>query len=201
MTYYERQVIAWLCILVGYYFLAKATVTRREKGQMRELLGLRIDKVKVFRNFYVQRLERIVGFLFTLIGVGLHLYVVVREAQKAGPGGNDPREALADISTYLAMGIVAMLVITAFMHWICSAFARRIFLDFLGYYVVRQRYELGDDPDLMMQIGEMLEVPRSGDETVETYTKRVEDGLKLDEIRARLLTKGKLPRELDRPPD
>ena len=191
MDYFERQIIAWLAILIGAFFLAKSVARRREKGQMRELLGLPTDKVKRFRNFFVQRLERIVGFLFMLIGVGLHIYVVIRQAQKQ-EGGNNPQQALADISTYLAIGIIAMLAIAALMHWVCSYFARRIFLDILGYYMVRQGYRLEDDPTLMKQIGEMLGLKREENDTVETYRRRLEEGLKTDAIRARLLARGKL---------
>lgn len=197
MDYYERQIIAWLLILVGGFFLAKSVARRREKGQMRELLGLPTDKVKRFRNFFVQRLERIVGFVFILVGVSLHLYVIVREAQKSG-GGNNPREALGAISTYLAIAVVAMLLITAFMHWICSYSARKIFLEILGYYMVRQGYKLENDTRLMQQIGEMLGLEHRDDETVESYQERIEAGLKLDQIRARLLAHGKLA-DLDDP--
>ena len=191
MDYFERQIIAWLAILVGAFFLAKSVARRREKGQMRELLGLPTDKVKRFRNFFVQRLERIVAFVFILVGVGLHIYVLVREAQKAS-GDNDPQAALGDISTYLAIGIVLMLLIAALMHWICSYFARRIFLEILGYYMVRQGYRLDDDPDLMKQIGEMVGAEYGPEDTVETYRERIEGALKLDDIRARLLARGKL---------
>lgn len=191
MDYHERQIIAWLAILVGAFFLAKSVARRREKGQMRDLLGLPTDKVKRFRNFFVQRLERIVGFVFILVGVGIHLYVVIRSAQKVR-GGNNPGEALGEISTYLAIAIVFMLIITVVMHWICSYFARRIFLDILGYYMVRQGYNLEDDPRLMKQIGEMLGLERSSDDSVESYRERLERGLKLDETRAKLLARGKL---------
>lgn len=191
MDYYQRQIIGWLAILVGAFFLAKSVARRREKGQMRELLGLPTDKVKRFRNFLIQRYERTVGFCFMLLGVGLHLYVVFREAQKAA-GGNDPREALGAISTYLGIAIVCMLAITAIMHWVCSWSARRTFLEIMGYYIVRMGYKLGDDPRLMMQVGEMLGIERGEHDTVESYARRIEQGLRLDEIRARLLTKGKL---------
>ena len=192
MNYYEREIIAWLCILVGSFFVAKAVVTRRDRNQMRELLGLSSDKVKHFRNLFLQRLERVVGFLFLLVGVGLHLYVVVRRGQKDA-GINDPQEALGTISTYLAIAVVSLLLIAVFMHWLTSSFARRIFLDNLAYLMVRQNYTLADDADLMVQIGDMLGEPRRADDTVESYTARLEQKLKLDEIRARLLERGKLP--------
>ncbi len=192
MDYAERQIIAWLAILVGSYFMAKSAVSRRDRGQIRELLGLPIDKVKRFRHFFVQRLERIVGFLFVLVGVAIQLYIVVRQHQRQS-GANDPRQALANISTYLAIAIGAMIVITVAMHFICSYFARRIFLDILGYLMVRQNYRLADDPALMMQIGEMLGVAHEDADTVETYTRRIEGALRLDRIRADLLRAGKLP--------
>ena len=193
MAYYEREIIAWLCILMGAFFLAKSVVARRDRGQMREILDLPVDKVKRFRNFFLQRLERVVGFLFVMIGVGLHLYVVVRTAQRQTPDGNDPREALGEISTYLAIAIVAMLLITAVMHWVCTYLSRRIFLDIIGYLMVRQNYRLSDDPDLMVKIGDILGAPRTDDDTVESYTARLEQRLKLDDIRAKLLARGKLP--------
>ncbi len=191
--YPERQIIAWLAILVGAYFLAKASVSRREKGQMRELLDLPTDKVKRFRNFFVQRLERVVGFIFILVGVGMHLYIVVRQAQKLEGPHNDPREALADMTAYLGIALAIMVLVTLLMHWICSYFARKIFLELLGYLMVRQRYDLSRDPALMMQIGEMLGVRRGEHDTVESYTERIEAALKLENIRAELLAKGKLP--------
>ncbi len=192
MTYFERQIIGWLFLLAGMYFVAKSVAPRRDKARMRELLGLPTDKVKRFRYFFVQRLERLVGFAFFLIGVGLHLYVVIRQAQKSA-GGNDPREALGDIGTYLALAVGAMLLITALMHLICDYFARRTFLDLLAYLMVRQRYDIASDPQLLMQIGEMLKVRRGDDDSVESYKERIERALKLDEIRAVLLARGRLP--------
>jgi uncharacterized membrane protein len=193
MPYHERQIVAWLFILVGAYFLARAVGSKREKHAMKELLGVRIDKVKFFRNFFIQRLESIVGFVFVLVGVSVHLYVHVRQAQQAS-AYNDPKEALRDIGGYLLVAVFAMLVITAVMHVICSYFAKRTFLDILGYLMVRYKYRIEDDPDLLVQIGNILGAKEGDEETIESYTKRIEEGLHLDEIRARLQAKGKIPR-------
>ena len=192
MHYFEREIVGWLCLLAGNFFLAKSVIGRRDRGQIRELLGLPTDKVKRFRNFSLQRLERILGFILITVGVALHLYVVVREGQKEA-GFNNPTEALGQIFSYLAIACVTLLLVVLFMHWLMSALSRRIFLENLGYLMVRQNYDLGDDPDLMKQIGDMLGETRRADDTVESYTKRLEEKLKLDEIRARLLEQGKLP--------
>ena len=49
LQYVERQIIAWLLIAMGAFFLARAVVGKRERGAMKELLGVRVDKVKGFR--------------------------------------------------------------------------------------------------------------------------------------------------------
>ncbi|MFV1958730.1 MAG: hypothetical protein ACC662_04885 [Planctomycetota bacterium] len=198
MHYSEREIIAWLAILVGAWFLARAGVGKREKGAMKELLGLRIDKVKFFRNFFIQRLESIVGFSFVLIGVGIHIYVLIRRAQQ-GSAHNDPQEALRYAISYVAFAVLAMLMITALMHWICSYFSRRIFLDILGYLMVRYDYRLEEDPDLLKQIGDILGVEHREDDSVESYTQRIEEELKLTGIEARLRARGKLPARRLRP--
>ncbi len=200
MDYLEREIIAWLSILLGVYFLARAIVNKREKGAMKELLGLQIDKVKFFRNFFIQRLESIVGFSFVLIGVGIHLYVLIRRAQQSAQL-NDPQEALWHALAYLGYAVVAMVAITFLMHWICSFFSRRIFLDILGYLMVRYDYRVEEDPDLLKQIGDILDIEHADDDTVTSYTKRIKERLKLTEIEARLREQGKSPASLSRGQD
>jgi hypothetical protein len=189
-TSFERGIVAWLCILVGAWFLFRATVNKRQKNAMKELLGVRIDKIKFFRNYFSQRLEGMVGFAFVLIGVGIHLYVIIRQAQ-AYEAQNNPQEALRGAAEYLFYAIVALVVITVLMQWICSYFSRRIFLDLLGYLMVRYDYRVEEDPDLLMQIGDLLGVARADDDTVESYTHRIEDRLRLRETEAELKARGK----------
>jgi hypothetical protein len=190
LSLHERQIIAWLAILLGAYFFARALGSKRDKHAMKELLGVPIDKVKFFRNFFIQRLEAIAGFLFTLVGVGIHLYVQVREAQDRHNARN-PQEALSQILLYLGIAVVVMLLITWVMQAICSYFARKTFLDILAYLMVRYDYRVAEDPRLLMQIGKMLGLRGLEDDTVESYTKRIEAGLHLEEIRERLRAMGK----------
>jgi hypothetical protein len=192
VEYFERQILAWLCILVGAYFLSRAAVNKRQKNAVKELLGVRIDKIKFFRNIFIQRLESVVGFLFVGIGVGIHLYVLVRQSQ-AYKAQNDAPGALRDAVEYLGFAALAMVAITFLMHWICAYFSRRIFLDILGYLMVRYGYRVEEDPDLLMQIGNMLEVQRTPDDTVSSYTGRIEEALRLKDIERRLEARGKRP--------
>ena len=192
VQYVERQIIAWLLIAMGAFFLARAVVGKRERGAMKELLGVRMDKVKGFRDFIIQRLDALAGFFFVLAGVGIHLYVLVREAQ-ATSRINDPREALGDILAWLGGALVVAVGIAALIHWVTAWYSRRIVLENLGYLVVRYEFRIEDDPDLLLQIGDMLEIRRSEEDTIESYARRLESALDLDGVRARLIARGKLP--------
>ena len=103
------------------------------------------------------------------------------------------QEASASVEMGWLLGLMTLLFIAVFMHWLTTSFSRRIFLENLAYLMVRQNYNLADDPDLMVRIGDILGEPRRADDTVESYTARLQKKLKLDEIRARLLEQGKLP--------
>jgi hypothetical protein len=192
VQYVERQIIAWLLIAMGAFFLARAVVSKRERGAMKELLGIRIDKVKRFRDFIIQRLDAVAGFVFVLLGVGTHLYVLVREAQAASHK-NDPREALGGILAWLAGALLVALAMAALIHWITTTTSRRIFLENLAYLIVRYRFRIEDDPELLLQVGDMLGLTRSEDDTIESYARRVEAALDLEGARAALIAKGKLP--------
>jgi hypothetical protein len=190
--YLERQIIAWLLIAMGAFFLARAVVGKRERGALKELLGVRVDKVKGFRDFILRRLDALAGFFFVLAGVGTHLYVLVRKAQDESRQ-NNPREALADILAWLGGALVVALAIAALIHWVTARYSRKIFLENLSYLVVRYRFRVQDDPDLLLQIGDMLELRRSEDDTIESYARKIEAALDLEGVRTLLIARGKLP--------
>lgn len=193
MHYHERQIIAWLLIAMGAFFLARAVVGKRERWALKELLGVPVDKVKGFRDFILRRLDALAGFLFVVAGVGIHLYVLVREAEKTNQRGNDPRGALADILVWLGAALVVAVLIAALIHQVTARTSRKIFLENLAYLVVRYRFRVADDPDLLLQIGDMLELHRSDDDTIESYAKRIEAALDLEGVRTLLIARGKLP--------
>ena len=189
-AYLGREILAWCLILLGAFFLAKSIVVKGQKSTMKELLGLRVDKLKVFRNHFIQRLEAGFGFFFVLLGVGIHLYVLLRESL------DKPGAAYGRIAEYLGFTVLAIVVLAVFFHYACAYLSRKTFLELLAYLVVRYRFRIEDDQALLKQLGEMLGVPRAEDDTVETYAHRIEEGLRLDRVRERLAQRGK-PVELD----
>lgn len=191
LQYLAREIVAWCLILLGAFFLAKSVVAKGQKWTMKELLGLRTDKLKGFRNLIIQRLEAAFGFLFVLAGVSIHLYVLLRKY-----ADRHVQEAYTHLALYIGATVAAMIVLAVLFHFVCKYVSRKSFLEILAYLVVRYRYRIEDDQALLKQIGELLEVERTDDDTVESYAARVEERLKLDEVRVRLAKRNK-PIELE----
>jgi hypothetical protein len=185
--YVYREILAWCLIPLGAFFLTMSVLVKGQKWTMKELLGLKIDKLKVFRNHFIQRLEAAFGFLFILVGIGIHLYVLLRRTLDS----HDPKQAYGDVAKFLGGTVAAMVLLAVLFHYACKYISKKSFVEILAYLVVRYRYRIEDDQDLLKQLGEILEVPHSDDDTVESYTQRVEDALKLDKVRARLEKKHK----------
>jgi hypothetical protein len=185
--YVYREILAWCLILLGTFFIARSVLVKGQKWTMRELLGLKIDKLKVFRNHFIQRLEAAFGFLFVLVGVGIHLYVLLRRTLDA----HDPRSAYGDVAKFMGGTIGAMIVLAVAFHYICKYVSKKSFVEILAYLVVRYEYRIDDDQDLLKQLGEIVGVAHSDEDTVESYTQRVEDALGLEKVRARLEKKHK----------
>jgi hypothetical protein len=186
IQYLAREIVAWCLILLGAFFLAKSIVVKGQKWTMKELLGLRVDKLKVFRNLIIQRLEAGFGFLFVLAGVSIHLYILLRKYEDRHVGA-----AYQHLAVWLGGTILAMVVLAILFHFVTKYVSRKSFLEILAYLVVRYRYRIEDDQELLKQIGELVEVERREDDSVETYAARVEERLRLDRVRGRLARKNK----------
>jgi hypothetical protein len=185
--YIYREILAWCLILLGAFFLTKSVLVKGQKWTMRELLGLKIDKLKVFRNHFIQRLEAAFGFLFVLVGIGIHLYVLLRKTLDA----HDPRHAYADVAKFMGGTIGVMVLLAIVFHYVCKYVSKKSFVEILAYLVVRYDYRIEEDQDLLKQLGEILDVRHSDEDTVESYTQRVEDALGLEKVRARVEKKHK----------
>src|SRR5262245_39869221 len=184
--YLSREVLAWCLIVLGAFFLAKAIIVKGQKWTMKELLGLRIDKLKAYRNHIVQRLEAAFGFFFIFSGVSIHIYVLLRKSI-----AGKPNEAYGHVAEYLGVALIAMVLLALTFHYVCKWVSKKSFVEILSYLVVRYRYSIEEDQTLLRELGETLEVEHRDDDTIESYARRVEDAMGLDKIRERLKAQGK----------
>lgn len=156
-------------IILGAFFLTLAIIVKSPRTIMRELLGVKVDRLKTFKYFIAQRLEAMLGFLCILFGTSLVLYARISE-----------ESARTNLLAYLVVTILVMSVLGLVLYRSCSVLAKWIFVRLFRTYAERHRIPIHRDEGLLKELGEILEIPRDEEETIETYARKIRDRLDLD---------------------
>lgn len=163
--------IVGLCLsILGAFFLAKSVLWKAPRHMMRELIGVPVDRYKTFRHYVAGRIEAIVGFGFLAVGAGLQIAGRVQEADDGQSRG---------LLFWIAASLVGIGAIAGLLYWIIRRMSRRVFLDLFVEQVKRRNWPFHDDPELLRELGEMLELPRQPDDTVDSYQARIRERLGL----------------------
>jgi hypothetical protein len=163
--------IAGLCLQVlGAFFLAKSVIWKAPRHFMRELLGFPAERFKTFRHYLAGRVEAIVGFVLFGAGAALQVAGLVREA---APG------EVPGLLLWLGVTVVSLAGAAYGLYIVVKRVSRRVFLDTFGDQVRRRNWPFQEDPELLRELGELLEIPRGPEETVDTYQARIRERLGL----------------------
>lgn len=159
-----------LCLtILGAFFLMLSIIVKSPRTIMREILGMKVDRLKTFKYFIAQRLEAMLGFLCILLGSAFLLYAQLAEVP-----------ARRNVGVYLVVTVLVMGIVGLLLYRSCSALSKWIFVRLFRTYATRHRFPLHRDEDLLKELGEILEIPRDEEETIETYAKKIRSRLDLD---------------------
>jgi len=169
------RVIALCSSILGVFFLAKSMTVKSPKYMLHELLRFKVNKSRFFRHYIGQKLEAIIGFVFLLFGFGIQIYLEV-EALRDQPG-----RSYGLTNWWLVVGVTvgASAAIVFLLSKITRFFSGRIFVELTRFMVETHRYPLASDESLVLELGRILRVPREDEDTLESYTKRVLDRMKV----------------------
>ena len=154
--------------ILGAFFLMLAIIVKSPRTVMRELLNLKVDRLKTFKYFLAQRIEAMLGFVCVLIGASLQIYARLAEAKEAGSFG-----------AYLVITLIAMSTIGFVLYRSCSILAKVLFVRMFKTHAERHRLPIHRDESLMKELGEVLDIPRDDHETIETYAEKIRKRLDL----------------------
>jgi len=154
--------------ILGAFFLMLAIVVKSPRTVMRELLNLKVDRLKTFKYFIAQRIEAMLGFICILIGASLQIYADLAETEEAGRFG-----------AYLVITLIAMATIGFVLYRSCSHLAKVLFIRMFTTHAERHRLPIHRDESLMKELGDVLSIPRDDHETIETYAEKIRKRLNL----------------------
>jgi hypothetical protein len=163
--------ITGLCLqILGAFFLAKSVIWKAPRFFMRELIGVPVERYRTFRHYLAGRIEAILGFIFLAVGAGLSM---AAEVHRASPG-----EAQG-LLFWIAASLLAIGAIAAILYFVVRRMAKKVFLEIFVEQVRRRNWPFQEDPELLRELGEMLDLPRGDEDTVDSYQEKVREKLGL----------------------
>jgi hypothetical protein len=166
------RVIALCSQVLGIFFLAKSISIKTPKYVLHELLDFKVNKSRFFRKHISQKLEVVIGFVFLFVGLTLQIFL---EADALGRG------RLSQPTLVILATVIAMLGIAVLLNRVTRFFSGKIFVEHVRFLVREHGYPLEKDQSLMRELGGILRVDYSENDTLESYAQRVRQKMKLEQ--------------------
>jgi hypothetical protein len=155
--------------VIGLFFLASAISFKQPRRQIEELLGLeRARSLLTVREQLVNQIQAYLGFGILVVGFVLLMGEALERTRPAGATGSDPH-----LVWIVALLTVATLGTTVALKVIKEGYVRSKFRRLLREVVKESKFNLEKNPQLSVQIGELLHIPKGGDESVAEYIAKV----------------------------
>ena len=160
----ELAIIGLTCNLVGVFFLANSIIFRRRRKVVEEFFGVGVGSLEPIRDYALNKMQVVIGFLFLTLGFLLQAVAVVDLLR-------DQLQTLA-----VCLGIFAF---AAAAYLVGAVYSRRSFKRYLREFFQNQAWAFADNMALTKEIGACLGVPHTPDTTVEDYIRKVKDALQI----------------------
>ncbi len=167
------SVIGYALNVVGLFFLASAITFKKPRRQIEEILGVeRARSLHAVREHLVNQIQTYIGFIMLVIGFVL----LMSEALGGRPA---PLETSEDpnLKWIVVILLVSTLGTTGVLKFVQLGYVRSKFRRLLREVVRDSRFNLEKNPQLAVQIGELLNVPQQPDQAVSDYIRQVRTAL------------------------
>jgi hypothetical protein len=160
--------------MVGLFFISCAIIQNKPKHVLEERFGVYKGGLRSLKGSVFKKNQLILGFSCVLLGVVLDQFSPVL-ARKDGQGLLNKANALTLIIVW--MGFVGILC--GLLNYLCRRWSKWHFRRIITEVVTEHRWPFGDNVALAVEIGELLGVGRSDDDTVERYLAKLKHHLEI----------------------
>ena len=158
----QLQVIGLTCNLVGVFFLANSIIFRRPRKVIEEFFGVGAGSLETIRNYALNKIQVVIGFLFLNAGFLLQAFGVL------GPMEDRAVVLIVSLSIILFAGVA---------YAIGATYSRRSFKRYLHQFFHKHSWSFTENMTLTKEIGLFLGIRHTPDMTVEEFVHRVKQAL------------------------
>ena len=170
------SVIGYALNIVGLFFLASAITFKKPRRQVEELLGIeRSRSLYAIREQIVNQTQTYIGF--GILVVGFVLLMMEALERRAAPPPPAPATSAGWIFAILLGAVAAT---TLVLKVVQRGFVKSKFRRLVREVVRDSRFNLEKNPNLAVQIGELLHIPKLPDQSVTDYVAKVRSALGIE---------------------
>jgi hypothetical protein len=160
----DAALIGLTCNVIGVFFLANSIIFRKPRRVMEEFFGERSRSLTTIKDYVLNKIQVVIGFLFLTTGF-------VLQGVRAWRGS-------ANVTPVVVI-CLALLGFAATVYLVGSLYSRRSFRRYLREFFRHHAWSFKDDMTLTKEIGTYLGIQYAADETVEGYVEKVRTALKI----------------------
>lgn len=160
----ELAVIGLTCNLVGVFFLANSIIFRRTRKVMEEFFGVGAGSLSAVRDYSLNKIQVVIGFLFLNTGFLLQGFSVL--------------DGIVDrwTTVLVCLGLVGF---AGLVYLIGLTYSRRTFRRYLRDFFQKHPWDFQKNMAQTQEIGRLLGISDSGEMSVEDYVRAVRTALDL----------------------
>jgi hypothetical protein len=161
----DISLIGWTCNLIGLFFLANSIMFLKLRRLMEELFGTGSASLAAAKDHVLNKTQVVVGFLFLTCG-----FVILGMVSWVGSTGQSLTLVIC----------LSLLVLAALLYVILSVYSRRTFERYMvDFFRQHADWPFKEEMALTKEVGAILGVEHSANETVDDYVHKVRVKLKL----------------------
>jgi hypothetical protein len=160
--------------MVGLFFICCAIIQNKPKHILEERFGVYKGGLRSLKGTVFKKNQLVLGFSCVMLGLILDQFSKVL-ARKDGQG-------LLNKATALELTIVWLLfvgVLCAVLNYLCRRWSKWHFRRIITEVVTEHNWPFDKNVALALEIGELVGVPRTDDDTVERYLVKLKNHLEL----------------------
>lgn len=175
MSEFEYDFLSLVLATVGLFFICCATVQKKPKHILEEAFGLYRGGLRDLKSSVFKRNQVVMGFLCVVLAIVANIF------------GTSTADSGGMLSGFGAISLVAILIASmaalgGVLNYFSRLWSKSAFRQLISEVVSESAWPLEENMPMVREIGKLLGLPPSQEDTVEGYVQRLRAHLDLPPV-------------------